>query len=54
MTVKELIEELQKLPPKYQNANVTAWAEQGTEDIYQIEIRYDDEIVLEFSYDCNN
>ena len=48
MTVKELIEELQKLPPKYQDANVEVWGEQALEDIDRIEIYYDDEIVLEF------
>ena len=48
MTVKELIEELQKLPSEYQNANVEVWGEQDLEDINRIEIYYNKEVVLEF------
>ncbi len=52
MTVKELIEELQKLPPKYQEAIVWTFSDDDSYDgsffvpVYGIEITSDYEILL--------
>lgn len=52
MTVKELIEELQKLPPKYQDATVLTFSDDDWYDgsffvpVYGIEITSDYEILL--------
>lgn len=52
MTVKELIEELQKLPPKYQDAIVLAFSDDDWYDgslftpVNEIEIESDNEILL--------
>lgn len=50
MTVKELIDKLQSLPPKYQNANVLVFETEDfctyLENAKKIEIDSDNEIII--------
>ena len=45
MTIKELIDALEKLPPKYQNAQIFIWGEQDLEEVDDININ-DNQIIL--------